>query len=165
MTSETLELGPDERLVAKYAFPGGSALGKEAVLTTKRLVLVTGSKRETHPLNRIRAVRVETGRNSIAFILLSACAGVGLAAPLMVGFIAQSIPTSSAAAVAENMKQGYIFAAAGAAFGVACLWGAWLAYKGYTRLAVDLESGTKTYAVQSRDPALLQFVTRVEHAL
>ena len=165
MTPGTLELGPEEKVVAKYTFPGGSALGKEAVLTSKRLVLVAGSKRETHPLNRIRAIRVETGRNWISLVAFAACAGVGLAAPLMVGFVAQTIPASAAAAVAQNVKEGYIFAGVGAAFGLACLWGAWLAYRGYTRLAVDLESGTKTYAVQSQDPALLEFVTRVEHAL
>ena len=165
MTAGTVELGPEEVFVAKYIFPGSSALGKEAVLTSKRLVLVAGSKRETHPLNRIRAVRIETGRNWLSFLALAACAGVGLAAPLMVGFVAQNIPASAATAVAENMKEGYVFAAVGAAFGVGCLWGAWLAYRGYTRLAIDLETGTKTYAVQEQDPALFEFITRVEHAL
>ena len=165
MTPNTLELGPEEKVIASCIFSGSNALGKEAVLTSKRLVLVTGSKRETHPLNRIRAVRLETGRNWLSLIAFAACAGVGLAAPLMVGFVAQAIPASSAAAVAGNMNGGYIFAAIGAAFGIVCAWGAWLAYRGYTRLAVDLESGTRTYAVQNQDPALLEFVTRVEHAL
>ena len=165
MTPAALELGPEETLVAKYTFPGSSSLGKEAVLTSKRLVLLAGTKRETHPLNRIRAIRIETGRNWIGFTVFSACAGVGLAAPLMVGFVEQTIPAYAVAAVAENMKEGYVFAAIGATFGVACLWGAWLAYRGFTRLAVDLESGTKIYAVQRQDPALQEFVTQVEHAL
>jgi len=67
--------------------------------------------------------------------------------------------------MAEGMKEGYVIAAVGGALGLACSWGAWIAYRGYTRLAVELESGTKTYAVQKQDPALLDFITRVEHAL
>jgi len=165
MTPSTLELGPGEKIVAKYFFPGSSALGKEAVLTSKRLVLITGSKRETYPLNRISAVRVETGRNWISFVALAACAGVGMAVPLVVGFVSQTIPASATVAVAEILTVGYIFAVVGAASGIACLWGAWLAYRGYTRLAVDLESGTKTYEVQNLHPELLVFVTQVEHAL
>jgi hypothetical protein len=165
MNQSTVELGPEEMLVARYTFLGGSALGKEAVLTSKRLVLVTGSKRETHPLNRIRAVRVETGRNWLSLVAFAACAGIGLAAPLMVGFVVQNIPASAATAAAQKIKEGYIFAAIGAIVGVACLWGAWLAYRGYTRIEVDLDSGTMTYAVQQQDPALLEFIKRVEHAL
>ncbi len=165
MNQNTVELGPEEILVAQYSFPGSSALGKEAVLTSKRLVLVAGSKRETHPLNRIRAVRIETGRNWLSFVAFAACAGIGLAAPLIVGFVMQNIPASEAAAAAQKIKEGYIFAAVGAIVGVACLWGAWFAYRGYTRLEVDLDSGTKTYAVQRQDPALLEFIKRVEHAL
>ena len=165
MTPNTLEFGPEENLIAKYTFRGSSALGREAFLTNKRLVLIAGSKRETHPLNRIQAIRVETGRHWLLFLVMSAGAGIGLAGPLMVSFVAQSVPDYTTAAMAESMKVGYIFAAFCAAFGIACLWGAWHAYRGYTQLAVDLETGTKTFAIQSQDPELLAFVTRVEHSL
>lgn len=165
MIEKLIDLGAEETPLASYRFQGGGTPAREAVLTSKRLIFIHGSVRESHPLARIRAVRVEAGRNWLYFILFAACTVVGLAVPLIVGAARLMTSSISDAAVDQHMNQGYIFAALGSAFGFACAWGSWLAYRGYTRLAIELDSGVKTYTVQAQDPDLLVFVTKIEHAL
>jgi hypothetical protein len=163
MKHSVLELAADEALVAEYAFPAGGSVGRRAVLTTKRLVVFDGTKRETHPLGRVRSVRVETGRNWFALLGLAAAAGVSLAVPLLVGQMRVALGGSGAPL--DGVNEGYVISAVAVAIGLLCIWGVVVAYRGYIQLAIELESETKAYAVQGIDPKLTEFVTKVEHAL
>jgi hypothetical protein len=161
----TIDLGSDESSLASYKLPSDSSLGKQVILTNKRLVFVAGSARESHPLSRIRAIRIETRRNWFYFIAFTACAGVGLATALMVGVMQVMASYFSHPDLTKLMIEGYVFGAVGLILGLSCLWGARMTHRGYTLLVIDLESRLMTYAVQAQDPALLAFVTKVEHAL
>jgi hypothetical protein len=158
----SIDLGPEEAIVARYTFRGSSALGRHAVLTSRRLVMLNESGRETHPLARIRSVRIVTGRSWLA---MCASHSARLSIFAVAVAVASVLVTVSPQASAEHVREGVIGASLSAIFGVLCLAGAAWAHRGYATLTLELEADSRTYTVQRQDPDLLAFVAQVEHSL
>jgi hypothetical protein len=166
MNDSKVDLGPDETMVAQYRFAEESKRGMTAILTSKRLVILQGKTRETHPLTRIRAVRIESGRSWGSFVTLIICAAFFASAPIFVARMTsqlESLPQQLGDAAL--VQQGNMFSIAAGVVAILCLLASYFAFRGYTSLLIDLESGAKKYLVQKQDAQLLEFVTKVEHSL
>lgn len=162
-------LATEEILIGRYGFVAGSSLGKVVLLTSKRLVFLDDSSAETHPLDHVHSIRIESGRNWAAVIFLGVCAIVMAAVSLIVFLATSSVSTNplfpALAGGANFLWLGNVLSGSAAAAALLSAAATYWAYRGYTRLAISLASGPKNYAVHAVDPALMDFVTKVEHAL
>ena len=135
MTEHRLDLGPEEAILHEYSFAQDRKGSMTAVLTSKRLVILQGQSRETHPLNRIRAVRVEAGRSWGSFISLILCAVFFATVPIVVARMTSqlaSIPPQHGDA--DFIHQGNMFSIAASIVAMLCLLGSYFAFRGYTSL-------------------------------
>ena len=163
MHPSSVELGADESIVASHEFPSKSAFGTKVVLTNRRLVVLAKGVRESHPLSKIQSIRIESGRNIWLVLLWVAIAAAGIFPAVLVAKV--YLASGGHAVLAAELREGYIMASIGLLLSLGCAWGAVVAARGYLRLAVELPSGSKAYAIQNRDPMLLLFVQRVEQSL
>lgn len=157
------EPNPDEGVTATYEFRKGGDIGKRAVLTTRRLVMLTKDSRESHPLSQIRSVRVEQGRKTLQAVLLGALAGFMFASSAVMGIAATL--AGSHEATASKASEGYVIAVVSLVGGLACAVFAVRMWRGYANLSLELPAGVRRYETGNVDPELLTFVERLERAL
>jgi len=160
MQDTNFELGDGETIIASYAFSTNSEFGSTATLTNRRLIILTKNSRESHPLNRIRSVRIEHGRNSFGLFVCVAGAGIGFAIAVIV--VVLSAIHGSNPAMAKLMREGNLLGWCGFLLGAVSTSLAFVFSRGYMRLAVELESGPKTYTLQRQDAQLHNFVQKIE---
>jgi hypothetical protein len=154
---------PDETVTATYEFRKGGDIGKRAVLTTRRLVMLTKDSRESHPLSQIRSVRVEQGRKTLQAVLLGALAGLMFGSSAFMG-VGATIAGSNEV-TAKLATEGFAIAAVALVFGLVCAALAVREWRGYANLSLELPAGARRYETASVDPDLLTFVERLERAL
>ena len=106
-----VELGPDETVVATQSFREGGELGEKAVLTTRRLVILSRGTRESHPLSKIQSIRLESGRSVELIAIWSFTLFIGLAPAGLIG--AMFIASGEKPGIATYLREQYPVVGAG----------------------------------------------------
>ena len=158
-----VELGPNEVVVATQSFREGGELGEKAVLTTRRLVILSRGTRESHPLNKIQSIRIESSRNVGLIVTWSCMLFFGLAPAGLIG--ATFITWGETPGIADYLREQYPVVGGGLLLALCSVVGLVFAMRRFVRLAVELQSGAKTYVIHHQDSQLLSFVQKVEQSI